>query len=251
MNKLIIFADDNPDLLMAMCIVLERMNYDVIPAGNGLEVISLLEIITPDIIALDVDMPLLDGIETLKQIRQDANYARMPVLMLSDAVEEKTVDECRRLGCAGYLAKPVSLFEMLKVFDDCLYPGRGRKHLRSNLDIQATVSHDGASHKFYTKNLSESGVFVRTKEPLPVGSSVGVVLPLEGEDIQLEGHVVYTNTFDSKTVTFYPGMAIKFVNVSLRDSERLTSFVAGLIAQGLEDTGIFADDTLKERRDNT
>ncbi len=230
-KKVVIFGEDDEHILMAMCIILERMGYDVVPAENGLEVQTVLDIITPDVVVLDLYMPLMDGAEVLKRIKDNPRHAGVPVVMLSACAQSEDIERCRALGCSGFLNKPVGMDELGRALEACLYPNGGRRAMRADLSVKATVTRKGISHRLFTRSLSMTGVFIRTKNPLPPGTEVEVSLPVNGCEMALKGLVVYVNRIDSKTITFHPGMAIEFEDVSPEDSARLKDYVSSLITQ--------------------
>ena len=77
----------------------------VISAENGIQALEKIAGELPDLILLDIVMPYMDGIETLKRIRQTEGLANIPVIMLSNISEREKVDESLVLGISGYLVK--------------------------------------------------------------------------------------------------------------------------------------------------
>ncbi len=229
-NKTIIVAEDDYNLLMSLCIVLERLGYDAIPAENGAEVMQLLRIISPDAITLDLNMPVLGGLETLKLIKDDERYKNIPVIVVSGESQAETLEECRNTGCASFLQKPTGMAELSSALEKNIFPQRGRKHARISLDIKITLNTGGASQGFYTRTLSESGVFVRTKHPFAVGTGVEIILPLDGEDIAVQGSVIYVTSPED----LRPGMAIEFGSVPEFAAARIRKFVLKSISKDME-----------------
>ncbi len=229
-NKTIIVAEDDYNLLMSLCIVLERLGYDAIPAENGVEVMQLLRIISPDAITLDLNMPILGGLETLRLIKEDERYKNIPVIILSAESQPEIFEECKGLGCASFLQKPAGMADLSSALEKNIFPQRGRRHARIRLDIKVTLNTGGASQVFYTRTLSERGVFVRTKHPFTIGTDVEMALPLDGEDIVVQGSVIYITSPDD----LRPGMAIEFVNISEFAASRIREFVLKSISRDTE-----------------
>lgn len=232
-KKIIVIADDHENILMAMCIVLERMGYDVVPAVNGQEAFNMLDIIKPDAIMADFDMPALDGVDALRRIKSKDGYADIPVLIISGEIPESVIDDCGKIGCSTFLKKPVGMHELSTTLERTLYPERGRKALRVDLNVQISVIYKGISQLRFSKTLSEKGIFVRTIDPLPTGSEVEVDLPLDTGRMRLKGRVIYINKIDSNTFSLHPGMTIEFVDVPAQDSGKLRDYVYRSICQGL------------------
>ena len=62
---------------------------------------------TSYLLLLDIRMPKVDGVEVLRQIKQDAELRKVPVIMITTTDEPREVDKCHSLGCNNYIAKPV------------------------------------------------------------------------------------------------------------------------------------------------
>lgn len=61
----------------------------------------------PYLLLLDIRMPQVDGVEVLRQIKQDAELRKMPVIMLTTTDDPREVQRCHKIGCASYIVKPV------------------------------------------------------------------------------------------------------------------------------------------------
>jgi uncharacterized protein (TIGR02266 family) len=229
-NKTLIVAEDDSNVLMSMCIVLERLGYDAIPAENGIEVMQLLRIVSPDAITLDLRMPFLDGVETLKMIKENEQYKKIPVIMVSGHSQTEIVKECESLGCVCFLPKPTGMTDLNFALERNLFPERERKHVRTNLNIKVTVKHNGESHRLFTKTLSERGIFIRTRQPLDTGSNVEVVLPLDEGKLAVTGSVIYATGLGDHQ----PGMAIEFRDIPDETASRINEFVLKAIAKDLD-----------------
>ncbi len=229
-NKTVIIAEDDYNLLMSLCIVLERLGYDAIPAENGAEVMQILRIISPDAITLDLNMPVLGGLETLKLIKDDERYKDIPVIVVSGESQTETIEECKRLGSAAFLQKPTGMADLNLALEKNVFPQRGRRYARISLDVKVTLNTGGASQGFYTRTLSESGVFVRTKHPFAVGTGLEIVLPMDGENITVRGSVIYVTSPED----LRPGMAIEFDNVPQFAAAKIREFVLKSISKDME-----------------
>ena len=62
---------------------------------------------TPYLLLLDIRIPKIDGVEVLRQIKQDEELRKIPVIMLTTTDDPREVDACHRLGCSHYIVKPV------------------------------------------------------------------------------------------------------------------------------------------------
>jgi chemosensory pili system protein ChpA (sensor histidine kinase/response regulator) len=87
---------------------LDTVGVETITAENGMVAIDLLNAThrLPDIVLLDVEMPVKDGIETLREIRKSQRYGHLPVIMVTSRTGAKHRAMAREAGCNGYMGKP-------------------------------------------------------------------------------------------------------------------------------------------------
>jgi len=105
----IILADDDPDDCLIFSQVASEVNAKFkITCLNDCE--SLLEYLNtsspPDIIFLDLNMPLLSGQDCLKKIKERAEWRNIPIVIYSTATRKDIIEECYKLGASLYIAKP-------------------------------------------------------------------------------------------------------------------------------------------------
>lgn len=105
-NKLRILAVDDSTINLATIEQELKSKYDVITVNSGIRALRYLHKETPDLILLDIQMALKDGIETLKDIRALENGASIPVIMLTSKQDKETILETARLGIYDYILKP-------------------------------------------------------------------------------------------------------------------------------------------------
>ncbi len=105
MNKILII-DDSPLQQKLAGIYLSKENYTVINASTGREGLEMAVSEQPDLIILDVEMPEMDGIETLKLLKSNPVISGIDVLMCSSVKKEEVINEALSLGAKGYLNKP-------------------------------------------------------------------------------------------------------------------------------------------------
>ncbi len=105
-NKLILVCDDDPLLVDLVEYRLSSRGYDVVIARDGGEALDRLQEGRPAAIVLDVMMPVIDGYEVLRRIREDANLSAVPVIMLTARKKEQDIVEALGLGANDYLVKP-------------------------------------------------------------------------------------------------------------------------------------------------
>jgi DNA-binding response OmpR family regulator len=105
--KRILVVDDEIGALTLIGIMLERGGFEVLKAKDADQALAVLELDTPDLIILDVMMPGMDGIELCRLLRQRADTASLPVLILSARGDAKSVMSGMDAGASDYLPKPI------------------------------------------------------------------------------------------------------------------------------------------------
>jgi DNA-binding response OmpR family regulator len=101
----VLIVDDDPVISMMYGLGLERAGYSVLVAKDGQAGLELAAKSLPDLILLDVRIPILDGIEVLKRLAADSATCSIPVLMLSNYSESDLVKKVLRLGAKEYIVK--------------------------------------------------------------------------------------------------------------------------------------------------
>lgn len=111
----VLVVDDSPVIRRVMSVTLEKNGYEVLLAEDGLEAIEVLEDLDSgiDIIFADINMPVMDGIAMLKEIRQNEHFQHLPVVMLTAVGEERNRDIALREGANTILTKPSSSSEII------------------------------------------------------------------------------------------------------------------------------------------
>ena len=105
----VLVAEDSAATRTAIGNLLKRMGYDVSIALNGEEAVEMARAETPDLILMDIMMPVMDGIEALRRIRGDMRMRTTPVVMLTSVTDIKAVTEAIESGANDYIAKPFSV----------------------------------------------------------------------------------------------------------------------------------------------
>ena len=104
---LILVVDDVPDNVDILQMRLEAQGYEVVTAGDGLEALEKVCALLPDLVLLDVMMPKLDGIETVKRLKADASLPFIPVILVTAKADASDVVAGLESGGDDYLTKPV------------------------------------------------------------------------------------------------------------------------------------------------
>lgn len=103
----ILVVDDEADIIEFISYNLKKEGYDVYTASNGKDAIPIAKKVKPDLILLDVMMPVMDGIEACKLIKADPDFKKTYVVFLTARAEEYSEIEGFNAGADDYIAKPI------------------------------------------------------------------------------------------------------------------------------------------------
>jgi two-component system cell cycle response regulator len=106
MRLRILTVDDSKTVRLIVRKAMKRIGCDTIEAANGVEALAVAASAKPELILLDVTMPVLNGIAVLARLKSDALLSRIPVIMLTARGDRALLAECTRLGVKHYLPKP-------------------------------------------------------------------------------------------------------------------------------------------------
>jgi CheY-like chemotaxis protein len=119
-SPLILLAEDNEANIATISSYLGAKGYRIMSAKNGQEAIALAKSHQPDLILMDVQMPVMDGLEATKQIRLDPSLVNIPIIALTALAMEGDRDRCLAAGANEYISKPIKLKQLVHLIQDLL-----------------------------------------------------------------------------------------------------------------------------------
>ncbi len=121
-SRTILVVDDTVIFRDSIVVALRRQGYDTLLASNGQEALELVRAHDPDLILLDVAMPVMGGLRCLKELRADQQFRDIPVIMLTAMSEREAIKVAGQMGIQEYLLKSqFSLKDMLAQVDELLH----------------------------------------------------------------------------------------------------------------------------------
>ena len=112
--KKILIVDDEPNIVMSLEYTFKKNNFVVYIARDGQEALEIVKTELPDVIILDVMMPLVDGYATLEQIRANEKLKDCKVIFLSAKNKESDIEKGLSLGANLYMTKPFSIKKLVE-----------------------------------------------------------------------------------------------------------------------------------------
>lgn len=119
---IILLVDDNEANIKTIASYLEAKNYQILLASNGQEAVNLTKNHGPDLIVMDIQMPIMDGIEAIQYLRRDPRFTRTPIIALTALTMVGDRERCLEAGATEYLGKPMQLKRLSQVISQHLQP---------------------------------------------------------------------------------------------------------------------------------
>jgi len=143
-EKIILIVDDNPVNNKMLQTVLEKNGYRTISAGNGDEGIKTAKQVGPDLILLDIQMPIMNGIEACKILRQDKRTKDIPILFVTADTDDAVLKEAFDSGGTDYVRKPVNRIELFARMESALTHQMITKKLVEDEKLKGVLEMAGA-----------------------------------------------------------------------------------------------------------
>ena len=109
----IVVADDDLDLCELLEMKLRSSEYDVYTAMDGAQALEMVRSVRPNIVILDIMMPLMSGMEVLRQLKADTETADIPIILMTAKRQETDVKSGFALGVVDYIVKPFNLKDLV------------------------------------------------------------------------------------------------------------------------------------------
>jgi DNA-binding response OmpR family regulator len=120
----ILIAEDEPNIVTSLQFLLQKNEYEVRVARDGEEALQLVESFMPDLVLLDVMMPVRNGFDVCRKIRENPALRRIRIVMLTARGRDAERDEGLALGADAYMTKPFSTKELVAMVRQLLPQAR-------------------------------------------------------------------------------------------------------------------------------
>jgi len=108
-SKTVLIAEDNAANILTVGDYLESHGYEIVIAHDGVEAIEKAETTNPDVILMDVQMPVMDGLEAMTRLRMNPRFTSTPIIALTALAMPGDRERCIKAGATEYMSKPVGL----------------------------------------------------------------------------------------------------------------------------------------------
>lgn len=228
MKSKILIVDDLRFFLDVQRSMLSQVDCDILTARSGLEALKIIKKDKPQLVLLDYEMPDLNGDKACEILKKDPRYKDIPIIITSSKAGKEAKLKCMGAGADYYLTKPVDQKELVEAVSKLLKVRSSLYYPRAVMRGQVYVKFKDEVDKYFSVDISVTGIFLESNEPLSPNDTVTLhfTLPMPKRDIRTQGRVSRVLTMeDMENFGVFPGMAVEFLNLDLEDRRYIEQYV--------------------------
>lgn len=231
-SRTLLLVDGSTSVLLHTGMVLNRLGYAVATARSAEDALLMMESTPPSIVLTDISLPAMNGIAFIGRIKNVDRLKTIPIVVLTTDDDPGMRDACVRMGCAGYLIRPIepdALYRALQAASESMPRG----HIRLSTSLKVVVGDGsatgGAIRIEQATAISEGGIYVKTRYPQPRNALIPLRIFISDREILVKAVVLYS--YRSGEGPFPdPGMGMKFAGIADADRELIREFIREQIA---------------------
>lgn len=238
MGTKVLLVDDVKFFLELERSFLDREGFQVLMADSGPAALVAARQERPDLVLLDLHMPVMDGDEVCRVLKREPDLKRIPVIMVTSGQRAEDIERCRAAGADGFLRKPLNQVELLETIGRFL---KAQARLAPRVPVRVPLRVEvlgpggvpGDPAAATTVDASTGGLCVELLDPPAVGTRVAVELTLPGFTVPVlaQAVVVWVNRPEGKVKGTIPaGMGLRFVELPPSVKGVLELFVSRALA---------------------
>ncbi|MBJ6802512.1 response regulator [Geomonas propionica] len=203
---------------------------DILTARNGVDALRICREQRPDLVIMDLHMPVMDGADCCRAIKK-APHLSSPVIMVTSEGKEADRLLCLEAGCDDLLFKPLDRVIFLDTARRLL-PAVDRRDRRGSCRFNVKFRAFGLTLSGFSVNLSQNGLYLASDMNLAEGTMLEMLFALPepvGAIIQTKGRIAWLNISKARRKSALPeGFGIQFIGISDEDRERIDRYVSTL-----------------------
>ncbi len=204
----------------------------VYTAKNGQQALEVALRERPDLIFMDVIMPVMDGLTCCRILKADPRTRDIPVLMLFAGSKEVTADTCRKVGCDGVLTKPVDRETFLSL-GRAFLAQIDRRETRVPCQAEIIMRRNSTETAAKSADISATGMYVVSEEPVNAREIIRLYARFPGGigTGEISGMVVWVNQGEPrKTPSLPAGFGVRFTGMNFANRMLINQVITKLMA---------------------
>jgi CheY-like chemotaxis protein len=227
MNKKVLLADSSNVCLEIEQELLRKLPVKVFTAGNGRQALDSVRRLRPDLVYMELDIPVMDGGACCRAIKEEPSLAMTRVVLMATPVEQK-MELCRAAGCDAFLARPIDRREFIAVGRSMLAL-IDRREERIPCRSIVTCHMEGNVFCGTLEDIALKGIFVGSHYEVKIGEllTLKFVLPVSGSNsIEARARVVWVNGGRVRRNWQLPaGFGVEFENLDEKGTVQISEFI--------------------------
>jgi CheY-like chemotaxis protein len=126
MKQKILIIEDNEQNLYLLTFIMEKHGYEVRAARDGKEGLEMAQSFKPDLILLDIQLPIIDGYTVASELRKNRDFASTPIVAVTSFAMIGDREKALEAGCSGYIEKPIDPQTFIAQVEKC-FPGNKKQ----------------------------------------------------------------------------------------------------------------------------
>ncbi|WP_224961329.1 response regulator [Geomonas subterranea] len=224
----ILLVDDTRLILELEKSFLKMSHVDVITAGNGAEALELVRKDPPDLIFMDLNMPVMDGISCCTLLKSDPFLSSIPVVMITTAGNDQDRVRAQQAGCDNFLTKPIDrrlFLDMARKYTDAV----DRREARIPCQIPVLFLLQQSPVGAHALDIGDGGAFLASREEVVLNDELRIAFFLETGEVpllEMKGRVAWVNQEGKRVHAGLPtGFGVEFVDAAQWQKDELKRYV--------------------------
>ncbi len=224
----ILLVDDVDFFIEVEKSYLKQTYADIVTAGNGREALEAIAQKRPDLIFMDVNMPVMNGIECCRKIKSDPELKSIPIIIVYATSKDVDDRQVEAAGCDAFIHKPVDRREFLELGRQFL-PKVDRRFRRVACEMSVDFNLNGAMCQGRGFNISSSGMYIEYKGEIAPGDRIKLsfYMPtVSSRPVETWAEVSWVNQGFPRTKLNLPqGIGVEFKLISKEDKTVIEEFI--------------------------